>query len=229
MTKKVKIKLENGEVLEDLQISNLKIVQDNALYKFSSDSVLLSNFAKIKKSENVVELCSGCGVISVLVFAKYAPKKILGFETDKRLFDLSQKTLLFNEIKDIEFVNEDLKNASKIVGLGKIDVVICNPPYYLLPKDTTKISEKYLTTKYESSATLSEILKVSSQLLKFGGKLFFVFTTSRLQDLLFIAKKNDLVCKDLKFVFKKDKADLVLAKFVKKGLSGCEVKMISIN
>jgi len=225
----MRIELKNGEVLEDLERDNLKIVQDASLYKFSSDSVLLSDFAKIKKNESVVELCSGSGVVSVLVFAKCHPGNILGFEVDKRLFDMSQKTLLYNEIKDIQFFNDNLKNAPKIVGLEKTDVVICNPPYYILPKDISKISEKFLTAKYESSATLSDILTASSQLLRFKGKLFLVYTASRLQELLFEAEKNNLVCKNLKFVFKKNKAELLLAKFVKKGLYGCEVEMTCGN
>lgn len=222
----MKIKLNTGEVLEDLERDNLKIVQDNSLYKFSSDSVRLSDFAKIKKNDFVVELCSGCGVISVLVFAKYMPKKIVGFEADKCLFGLSQKTLQYNEIKSIEFINDDLKNASNILGYEKADVVICNPPYYVLPKDTSKINKKYLTSKYESSATLEDIIKASSQLLKNSGKLFLVYPSSRLQELLVETKKNNLECKELKFIFKNNIADLVLCKFVKRGLSGCEVKMI---
>ena len=37
------------EVLEDMMMDGLKIVQDTRLYRFTSDSVLLSRFAKAKK------------------------------------------------------------------------------------------------------------------------------------------------------------------------------------
>ncbi|NCB48086.1 MAG: hypothetical protein EOM55_00425 [Clostridia bacterium] len=225
----MKIELENDEILEDLQRDNLKIVQDNSLYKFSSDSVMLSDFACVKKSDFVVELCSGSGVISVLVYAKYAPKKIKGFEVDKHLFNLSLKTLRFNEINAIEFVNDDLKNAPKILGFEKADVVICNPPYFVFPKDTSKISKKNLTTKYESLATLEDIIKASSQLLKVKGKLYFIYTSKRIQELLVCAEKNNLICKELKFIFKENTSDLVLCKFVKRGLLGCEVKKTYIT
>lgn len=223
----MKIELNENEVLEDLERDNLKIVQDNSMYKFSSDSVMLTDFASIKKTDFVVELCSGCGVISVLVFAKYIPKKIVGFEADKGLFDLSQKTIQYNEIKSIEFINDDLKNAPENIGTQKADVVICNPPYFVLPKDTSKINTKYLTSKYESSATLEDIIKASSQLLKVKGRLFLIYTAKRLQELLVFSNKYDLVCKELKFIFKKNVADLVLCKFVKRGFYGCEVKKTS--
>ena len=38
------------EVLEDMMLGGLKIVQDTRLYRFTSDSVLLSKFAKAKKT-----------------------------------------------------------------------------------------------------------------------------------------------------------------------------------
>ncbi len=213
----MKIELNPGEVLEDLQRDGLSIVQNSGLYKFSADSVLLSDFARVAKRDNVVELCSGSGIVSVLVFAKYHPKKIVGIESDKMLFDMSQKTLQINTLQGIEFMLDDLKNAPKLLGREVADVVICNPPYYVLPAETKNISQKYLTTKYESTATLCDILKTASTILKFGGKCYFVYTTSRIQELLFEAKNNNLICKTLKFVFNKDISNTVLVKFIKKG------------
>ena len=42
----MEIQLDEYEVLEDMLIDGLKIVQDTRLYRFTSDSVLLSRFAK---------------------------------------------------------------------------------------------------------------------------------------------------------------------------------------
>ena len=39
------------EVAEDMQMDGLKIVQDTRLYRFTSDSVLLSKFATPKKRD----------------------------------------------------------------------------------------------------------------------------------------------------------------------------------
>ena len=37
------------EVIEELGIGNLKIIQDDTLYRFTSDAVLLTRFAKAKR------------------------------------------------------------------------------------------------------------------------------------------------------------------------------------
>ena len=47
----MEIELGEYEVLEDMLIDGLKIVQDTRLYRFTSDSVLLSRFAKAKKKD----------------------------------------------------------------------------------------------------------------------------------------------------------------------------------
>ena len=53
--------LGEGERLEDLECNKLKIIQNKNLYCFTSDSVILANFLKIKKNETAVEIGGGCG------------------------------------------------------------------------------------------------------------------------------------------------------------------------
>ena len=53
------IELGEYEVLEDMMIDGLKIVQDTRLYRFTSDSVLLSRFAKAKKKDKVADFARG--------------------------------------------------------------------------------------------------------------------------------------------------------------------------
>ena len=65
-----------SERIEDLQCDGLKIIQDNELYSFTSDSVILANFLKFKPNDIAVEIGAGSGVISILAQAKNKLKKI---------------------------------------------------------------------------------------------------------------------------------------------------------
>ena len=58
--------LKQGESFDDLQLDGLKIIQSKDGYKFSTDSVLLANFAKAKASDKYLDLCSGSGVVAIL-------------------------------------------------------------------------------------------------------------------------------------------------------------------
>ena len=63
------ISLNEYEVLEDMLIDGLKIVQDTRLYRFTSDSVLLSRFAKAKKKDVVADFCAGSGIVAFHFYA----------------------------------------------------------------------------------------------------------------------------------------------------------------
>ncbi len=229
MIEKAKNLLKNGEILDDLQLNDLFIIQNRSKYCFSSDSVLLSNFAKMGKKDFVVELCSGSGVVSILCNEKYHPKNILGLEIDKELWDMSTRSLKINGIKNIEFLNLDLNNALQKISAGSVDKIVCNPPYFPIPNDKTNINEKYLSTKYEGKTNISQVVSMSSKLLKFGGKMFVSFPAERVQILLSEAAKNNLVCKKLHFVCARGKAfHLVLAEFAKGGGEGCKISFESI-
>lgn len=217
--------LKENEVLEDLQINNFYIIQNHKKYCFSVDSVLLSNFVKIKKNDFVVELCSGSGIISILLVAKYKIKQIIGFEIEKDLFDMSIRSKVYNKINNIQFINDDLINAKRYLRANQVDVIVCNPPYYVLPKDYSKISHKNLVSKYEVKTNITQILKTSNELLNEKGRLYLVYPFLRLQELLTIASSFNLIAKTLQFVYPKNKIEssVVLVELIKNANKGIKV------
>ena len=216
--------LEN-EVLDDLQCNGLKIIQNRQHYCFTSDSVLLANWLKLGHRDKVVEFCSGSGVISFLANAKNNPQKIVGFELDTYLCDMSKRSVVYNKVNNITFENCDLSLAKDVVGRECVDVVICNPPYFILKKDE-KINQKYLNAKYETSTSLDKIFKSANEILKYSGKMFMEHTPSRIQEVLSVALQYKFVCKNIVFVYPKNKneARLVMFKFVKHGNNGLVVE-----
>ena len=61
--------LREGESVEELLEGGLKIIQDRSLYRFTSDSVLLSRFAKGKKGDRVADFCAGSGIVGLHFYA----------------------------------------------------------------------------------------------------------------------------------------------------------------
>ena len=68
------VELNENEVLEDMLLNGLKIVQDTRLYRFTSDSVLLSRFAKPKKGDKVADFCAGSGIVAFHFYALHKDK-----------------------------------------------------------------------------------------------------------------------------------------------------------
>ena len=90
----------DGEMIYDLQCKGLNIIQYKSGYCFTTDSVLLANFVKIKSKDKACEFCSGSGVISVLASAKNSYKAIDLVELQLRLADMSRRTIELNKLED---------------------------------------------------------------------------------------------------------------------------------
>ena len=125
-----KNKLSDGERVEDLECNNLKIIQNKNLYCFTSDSVILANFLKIKPKETAVEIGGGCGVVSLLASAKNKFKEIKIFEIQKEMQDLCQKNINLNNLQEkLKLIPDDVLNFKKYMEKS-VDVVFSNPPYF---------------------------------------------------------------------------------------------------
>ena len=60
------------ERIDDLQCKGYRIVQDTEAFCYGIDAVLLAAFAKgaVKKGNAVLDLCSGNGIVPLLLAAK---------------------------------------------------------------------------------------------------------------------------------------------------------------
>ena len=211
------IELKENERLDDLERDNLFVIQNKEKYCFSVDSVLLSDFVKTKNSDTCLELCSGCGVISFLVNAKNHPLSITALEIDEYMCDMSKRSALYNDIKNIDFLNFDIKNSKNALKNAKFDIIFTNPPYLLPLQDMSKVNPKFYSTKFETTLKLKDILCVAKNHLKGDGSFFMIHSAPRVQEILSEAEKIGLYAKKLQNVYFKENTDspLVMCEFVK--------------
>lgn len=214
--------LEKGERLEDLGCNNLKIIQNKNLYTFTSDSVILANFLKIKSKENGVEIGGGSGVISILATAKNKVKKIKIFEIQENLQKLCKKNIKINNLNDVlELISDDVRNFKKYVEVGSQDVVFSNPPYFLVDKTENSVRK---FARQEVFLNLKDLIKISSQMLKYGGRFYLIYPASRLCELIYECEKNDIKIKKLFFTENKNKVvNLVVIEGRKNGSDGVQI------
>ena len=219
-----KFDLKKSERLDDLQFEGLKIVQDERLYSFTSDAVVLANFLKIKRGECAVEIGSGSGVISILATKKTNAKFITGFEIQKELFEMSLKSLAINGIQNVKFINDDVRNFKKYIESGSADVVFSNPPYKKEGAAEKNENVSKAIARHEKSLPLDELAKTASSILKFGGRAYFVYDADRSAEMICALSKNGLEPKRMFFTENgKGRVILFIVEAVKGGKSGVKV------
>lgn len=228
----MEIKLGEYEVAEDMLIDNLKIVQDTRLYRFTSDSVLLSRFARAKSGDKIADFCAGSGVVAYHFYALHR-HTVKGlnfslFEMQKNLADLSEKTAALNGFDCFETINCKLQEIPDRYR-EQFSLVLCNPPYERggLENETY---EKAICRK-EITITLPEIAKAAAFALKFGGRLALVHRADRLAEICYTLKNVNIEVKKIQFVTGREGAKpyLVLIEAVKGGKPATEILPTLVN
>ena len=221
-----KITLNSNERLDDLQFNNLYIIQNSKDYCFTSDAIALANFVKVKSGGSVVDLCSGSGVIGILIQAKNKVKKTILVELQSTLADMCKRSIEYNNLEDIEVINSKLQGIHKTIGSGLYDVVVCNPPYKKV--GTAKLineKESIAIARHEITVSLEEIIAEASRLLKFGGDFYIVNKEERLTDMIVYLRQYKLEPKVLKILYSENGASTILIKAKKGGKSGIEISL----
>lgn len=215
--------LKKDERLDDLQYNGLQLIQNKNLYCFSSDAVLLCNFVKTKKSDTLVDLCSGSGIVGILAQAKNQTKNLIMVEKQPELADMCKRSLIYNNIQNATVLNLDIAQAVEVLGKEKYDVVCSNPPYYLTNGKKLSGKPQIDMAKFEITLDFNLLCKTASSLLKYGGKFYLVNDSSRIAELIVTLQKYKLEPKKIEFCFPKQQSNVVLIECIKNGKSGAKI------
>ena len=217
-------------VIEDMGIDGLRIVQDTELYRFTSDSVLLSRFARAKKGDRVADFCAGSGIVAFHFHALNRQKNLsyVLFELQEKLIELSKKTAELNGFSQFSFCQGKLQEIPEAYR-ESFSLILCNPPYERGGFENESY-EKAICRK-EITITFEEIAKAASFALKFGGRLAIINRADRLAEACYLLKKYNLEVKRIQFVAGRAGAKpyLVMLEAVKGGKPTSEILPTIIN
>ena len=180
----MEIKLKENERIDDLEFKNLKIIQNKDGFCFGIDSILLTDFAKnIKQNSKVIDLGTGTGIIPILLYGKTKNTKFVGVEIQPEVAEMADRSVKLNLLENnIEILNTNILELSKIYNRGSFDVVTTNPPYKKIntgvinennKKLIAKVNDKYVilykknNEKQINIEQITKINKVSSSLGSF--------------------------------------------------------------
>ncbi len=225
------MQLEENERIEELLIDNLKIVQNISLYRFTSDSVLLSRFVKGKRKERVADFCSGSGIVGIHFLALNPhTESVTLFEMQRELFETSLKTIRLNGLEKVRAENLRVQDIPKEYD-DLFSLILCNPPYEKATGGFENADYKKAICRKELTITLQEIVAVAYKKLKFGGRFALVNRADRVAEVLFALKSSGIEPKRLQFVSgaQGEKPYLCLVEGVKGGKEGVEVLPTLVN
>ena len=201
---------------------DVKIYQDDEMFCINTDTMVLGEFLDIYREDVVLDIGTNTGAL-MLYASKFNPKKIVGIDINEKALELAKKNMEMNNVKNWELIHAD---GNIFRYKEEFDVVIFNPPYFKTPS-SDKGNNKYLAlAKHEDNFSLENMIKCISRNLRNNGTLFFLFQTSRLNEVIKLLNQKNIIVKKLKFVYdaNKDFSNVVLIKAVKGAKDGMIVE-----
>lgn len=212
--------LKEGERIDDLERSGLKIIQNPEKFCFGIDAVLLSGFARIKEGELIADIGTGTGIIPILLTAKSRGRKFIGIEIQEDMANMAKRSVALNKLEDrVEILCRDIKEIGEEIRSSSLDAVLSNPPYMVASGGIVNPDEGLAIARHEIKCSLSDILRESGRMLKKGGRLYMVHRPHRLSKIICGMREYALEAKRIRLVhpYKEKPANLVLIEAAKGG------------
>ena len=212
------IDLKPDERLDDLQRNGYKLIQNTKIFCFGMDAVLLCAFSKINEGDTVLDMGTGNGVIPILLKGRTEGKHFTGLEIQDINIDMARRSVAYNGIEaDVEIVQGDIKEASKIFGGASFDVVTTNPPYMNENHGLQNPESHKAIARHEILCTLEDVIREGAKVLKPGGRFYMVHRPQRLTEIIELMKQYRVEPKRLRMVhpFVNKDANMVLIEGVR--------------
>ncbi|RCV94090.1 SAM-dependent methyltransferase [Staphylococcus pseudintermedius] len=195
--------LQPGERLDYLIREDLRIIQNDAVFSFSTDALLLGHFTEVRKRDRILDMCAGNGVIPLLLSDK-GNNVITGVEIQPQLVNIAVRSVQYNHLEDrITMVEMDINALIQAYSPAQFDLITCNPPYFKANQTNQHQLEAHKIARHEIYCTLDDCLRVSNHLLKEGGRVVMVHRAERMLDLFESMRHYRIEPKRLHMIFSK--------------------------
>lgn len=195
------VNIYEDESIDDLQLKGLRLIQKRDSFRFGVDAVLLADFANIKRSFRVMDLCTGTGIVPFLILGKYSPKEVAGIEIQEDMANMAKRSTKLNGVEgNVKIYANDLKNIEFLRTLERFDAVTVNPPYKLNSTGIVNPSDKLAIARHEVMCTLEDVIIAARTLLKDNGRIYMVHRPERLADVFTLMRKYKIEPKRVRMV-----------------------------
>jgi len=192
------------------------IFQDPDLGCFTEDSIALVHFARIGKTDAVLDLGTGNGILCLYAETRYGGT-YTGVDVDAAQIALARQSAERNG-QAIRFCTLRAEDTPEAFGHGTFSRVLMNPPYFTDGdpgrREIARHAEKTLLADWCRSAFL---------VLKNGGTLTFCYPAEQLAAAFRALERERFAPKRIKLVMSGARARLALIEAKKLGADGLTV------
>lgn len=221
-----------GERLCDLQRGGLRVLQRPDGFCFGTDTVLLADFAAVRRRERVCDMGTGTGVLPLLLAARAEEAVFDAFEIQPEMAAMAARSVALNGLEArIRVHAADCREAAEIIGYEVCDLVVTNPPYTRAGAGLRSPCEERAIARQDTRCPVGEWMSACARVLRNGGRLSCVFPAPRFLELCDAMRASRVEPKRVRFVVSRQTSapKLVLTEGIKGGKPGLHVQPVLIT
>jgi tRNA1Val (adenine37-N6)-methyltransferase len=214
------------ETLDELFRGRLQVIQKREGFRLAMDPILLANFASPLKGGRVIDLGTGSGVIPLILARRGETVDLVGLEVHAETADMARRSVRINGLEDrIAIVSGDIRDVSNLFPPQSFDHVVCNPPYHARGSGRESAHADRAAAKHELAGSLADAIQAARYLLGTKGRLWLIYSPTRLVHLLVTLRQAGMEPKQIKMVHGRlgIPARLMLVEAVRGGRKGLTV------
>lgn len=173
-------------------------VSDN--HTFGTDAVVLSNFASARKTDRMVDLGTGCGIIPLIMLRDGLLSSAVGVDISGEAVSLAERTSRELGTDNFRLIESDLNDLKGKLEFGCHTLVTCNPPYKAPNAGIKNPNSVHAVARHEVACTLEDIVGAAAKLLQTSGRLCMCHRPERLCELMSLMSKYRCEPKRLRLV-----------------------------
>jgi len=165
------------------------------------DPFILASHIRPPGDSKIVDVGCGCGIIPLILSLKHSDLNIIGIEIQEALFQFAKHNIMANRLEcTIRILHNDIQNIQiQDIG-GKADLIVSNPPYKKKNSGRLNPDAQKALARHEITLDIDMLFSCSNRLLKEHGRVYLIFPSERLSDLILTMARHNFSPDFIRFV-----------------------------
>lgn len=176
-----------------LKYINYKFKQNDEVFHVSTDTTILGMFLDNLYKKSIMDIGTGSGAL--LLYAHYHNAgHLIGVDIQDKALDLAKENLI-EYTSDYELIKANINELEH----EKVDVVICNPPFFEV--GSLRNSDAWNKAMFESELSIEQMFKAFRKFMKENGEVYTLYPAERFPEFYEMCLKYKLKIMRLQFVY----------------------------
>lgn len=161
--------------------------QENAPFKFGTDSMILGSWVQGKNIQNVLDIGTGTGALALMAAQKFEDAIVDAVEIDPKAAEIARKNFAHSSFDFRLNLYEQRFQDFAQDEIFHYDLIISNPPYFEPVNRNKGIGNEFGTKKEKAKSTLElsfeDLVKGVNKLLHHNAKFAFILPNKQAGEL----------------------------------------------